>query len=160
MLANEKHKATFMAPIGVGLALFVAEMVGVYYTGGSLNPARSFGPCVISGVWDQEHWIYCKSRVPPLSYFFCAMLRCSEGVGPSAGAILAWAFYKFIKVRLPLDDIFLLLLTCVPLLRRSSNTKWPIRVKNRAVKRKPPPKQPMSRPRRLKSRARRILYER
>jgi aquaporin related protein len=60
MLANEKHKATFMAPIGIGLALFIAEMVGVYYTGGSLNPARSFGPCVVSGVWDQEHWIYCK----------------------------------------------------------------------------------------------------
>lgn len=59
MLANEKHKATFMAPIGIGLALFIAEMVGVYYTGGSLNPARSFGPCVISGVWDNEHWIYC-----------------------------------------------------------------------------------------------------
>ena len=37
MLANEKHKATFMAPIGIGLALFIAEMIGVYYTGGSLN---------------------------------------------------------------------------------------------------------------------------
>lgn len=60
MLANEKHKATFMAPVGIGLALFVAELIGVYYTGGSLNPARSFGPCVISGVWDEEHWIYCE----------------------------------------------------------------------------------------------------
>ncbi|EME45449.1 hypothetical protein DOTSEDRAFT_170860 [Dothistroma septosporum NZE10] len=78
MLANEKHKATFMAPIGIGMALFVAEMVGVYYTGGSLNPARSFGPCVISGVWDQEHWIY--------------------WVGPTLGAILAWGFYRFIKM--------------------------------------------------------------
>lgn len=60
MLANEKHKATFMAPVGIGLALFVAELIGVYYTGGSLNPARSFGPCVVSGVWDPEHWIYCE----------------------------------------------------------------------------------------------------
>lgn len=34
---------------------------GVYYTGGSLNPARSLGPCVITGIFDQEHWIYCKS---------------------------------------------------------------------------------------------------
>ena len=34
MLAKEKHKATFMAPIGIGMALFVAELVGVYYTGG------------------------------------------------------------------------------------------------------------------------------
>ena len=34
MLAKEKHRATFMAPIGIGLTLFVAELVGVYYTGG------------------------------------------------------------------------------------------------------------------------------
>jgi aquaporin related protein len=60
MLAKEKHKATFIAPVGIGLALFIAEMVGVFYTGGSLNPARSFGPCVVSGDFDKEHWIYCK----------------------------------------------------------------------------------------------------
>jgi glycerol uptake facilitator-like aquaporin len=45
-LAAEKHKATFIAPVGIGIALFMAEMWGVYYTGGSLNPARSFGPSV------------------------------------------------------------------------------------------------------------------
>ncbi|KAK6425420.1 hypothetical protein LTR81_002103 [Elasticomyces elasticus] len=78
MLAKEKHKATFMAPVGIGLALFVAELVGVYYTGGSLNPARSFGPCVVTGTFDNEHWIY--------------------WVGPAAGAIVAVAFYKFIKI--------------------------------------------------------------
>jgi aquaporin related protein len=64
--------------VGIGLALFIAELVGVYYTGGSLNPARSFGPCVVTGVFDQEHWIY--------------------WVGPGIGAILAVAFYKFIKI--------------------------------------------------------------
>lgn len=63
MLAKEKHKATFMAPIGIGMALFIAELVGVYYTGGSLNPARSFGPCVVTGHFDSEHWIYCKCTV-------------------------------------------------------------------------------------------------
>src|SRR4051812_16915942 len=60
MLAKEKHKATFIAPVGIGLALFIAEMVGVFYTGGSLNPARSFGPCVVTGIFDREHWIYCE----------------------------------------------------------------------------------------------------
>ena len=64
MLAKEKHKATFIAPVGIGLALFIAEMVGVYYTGGSLNPARSFGPCVVTGVFDKDHWIYCRSLLP------------------------------------------------------------------------------------------------
>lgn len=61
MLAKEKHKATFIAPVGIGLALFISEMVGVYYTGGSLNPARSFGPCAVTGIFDHEHWIYCKA---------------------------------------------------------------------------------------------------
>lgn len=78
MLAKEKHKATFMAPVGIGLALFIGELVGVFYTGGSLNPARSFGPCVVTGIWDKEHWIY--------------------WVGPAAGAIMAVGFYRFIKM--------------------------------------------------------------
>ncbi|KAB2099509.1 hypothetical protein AG0111_0g12349 [Alternaria gaisen] len=78
MLAKEKHKATFIAPVGIGLALFIAELVGVYYTGGSLNPARSFGPCVVTGVFDTEHWIY--------------------WVGPAVGAIIAVVFYQFIKI--------------------------------------------------------------
>ena len=60
MLAKEKHNATFIAPVGIGLALFIAELVGVFYTGGSLNPARSLGPCVVTGTFDKEHWIYCK----------------------------------------------------------------------------------------------------
>ena len=34
MLAAEKHKGTFIAPIGIGLALFIAELAGVFYTGG------------------------------------------------------------------------------------------------------------------------------
>lgn len=65
MLAKEKHKATFIAPVGIGLALFITEMVGVYYTGGSLNPARSFGPCVVTGIFDKDHWVYCTS------FFLC-----------------------------------------------------------------------------------------
>jgi MIP family channel proteins len=77
MLAKEKHRATFIAPVGIGLSLFIAEMVGVQFTGGSLNPARSFGPCVVTLTFDEEHWIY--------------------WVGPLIGALLAIAFYHFIK---------------------------------------------------------------
>ena len=29
MLAAEKHKGTFLAPIGIGLALFIAELSGM-----------------------------------------------------------------------------------------------------------------------------------
>ncbi|KAF2161035.1 hypothetical protein M409DRAFT_70101 [Zasmidium cellare ATCC 36951] len=78
MLAKEKHKATHLAPIGIGMCLFIAEIVGVFFTGGSLNPARSFGPCVVAGKFDAEHWIY--------------------WVGPCCGTLVAYAFYRFIKI--------------------------------------------------------------
>ncbi|KAK5114681.1 hypothetical protein LTR62_002254 [Meristemomyces frigidus] len=77
MLAAEKHKSTFIAPVGIGLSLFIAELVGVYFTGGSLNPARSLGPAVVIASFHSYHWIY--------------------WVGPMLGALLAAAFYKFIK---------------------------------------------------------------
>lgn len=77
MLAAEKHKATYLAPIGIGLTLFACEMFGVLWTGGSLNPARSFGPAVVLGHFDSYHWIY--------------------WVGPFLGAILAVAFYLALK---------------------------------------------------------------
>ncbi|KAL1634843.1 hypothetical protein SLS58_010526 [Diplodia intermedia] len=78
MLAKEKHKATFIAPVGIGLALFIAELCGVYYTGGSLNPARSIGPCIVTNTWDSTHWIY--------------------WLGPAIGCAFAIGFYKFIKI--------------------------------------------------------------
>lgn len=56
MLAAEKHKGTFIAPVGIGLSLFVTELVGVYFTGGSLNPARSFGPAVVNRNFNGYHW--------------------------------------------------------------------------------------------------------
>ncbi|CAG8951861.1 hypothetical protein HYFRA_00005665 [Hymenoscyphus fraxineus] len=77
MLAAEKHKGTFIAPIGIGLSLFIAELTGVYFTGGSVNPARSFGPSVVERSFSTYHWIY--------------------WVGPILGALLASGFYKFIK---------------------------------------------------------------
>lgn len=57
-LAAEKFKGTFVAPIGFGLALFVAMLAGTYYTGAGLNPARSFGLCVTQTSFPGYHWIY------------------------------------------------------------------------------------------------------
>jgi aquaporin related protein len=44
-------------PMYIGMALFVAELCSAFFTGGSLNPARSFGPCVVVG-FTGYHWIY------------------------------------------------------------------------------------------------------
>ncbi|KAF7918491.1 uncharacterized protein EAE98_009734 [Botrytis deweyae] len=76
MLAAEKTKVTFVAPVGIGLSLFVAELMGVAWTGGALNPARAFGAEVIGG-FRGYHWIY--------------------WLGPFMGAVLAAGFYKVIK---------------------------------------------------------------
>ena len=78
MLAREKHRGTFIAPVGIGLALFIAELVGVFYTGGSLNPARSIGPSIVANTYSDEDWIY--------------------WVGPGMGAVFAVVFYGFIKM--------------------------------------------------------------
>ncbi len=96
-MAAEKHKATFMAPVAIGLALLVAELAGtllfrgvgapmtpcsltltgVFFTGGSLNPARSFGPAVANAQFKGYHWIY--------------------WLGPMLGAAVAGGYYKFAK---------------------------------------------------------------
>lgn len=78
MLAVEKHRATFLAPVGIGIALFIGHMVGIYFTGAGLNPARSLGPAVVERSFPGYHWIY--------------------WIGPGLGAMLATAFYKLLIV--------------------------------------------------------------
>ncbi|KAL2850691.1 aquaporin-like protein [Aspergillus pseudoustus] len=78
MIAVVKHKSTFLAPVAIGLTFFVTEMIGDYYTGGSLNPARSLGPDVINRTFPGYHWIY--------------------WVGPLLGSLLACGFYYFLRM--------------------------------------------------------------
>jgi hypothetical protein len=78
MLAKEKHQATFIAPIGMGLSLFTGELVAVFYTGGSFNPTRSFGPAAVTHEFLSDHWIY--------------------WVAPLLGSLLAFAFYHLMEV--------------------------------------------------------------
>ncbi len=57
----------------IGLTVTIDILVGGPFTGASLNPARSFGPALVSGMW-ANHWIY--------------------WVGPLAGGALAGALYS------------------------------------------------------------------
>ena len=45
------------APIAIGLAVTLIHLVGVPFTGASVNPARSFGPALVENTWD-DFWIY------------------------------------------------------------------------------------------------------
>ncbi|CCX05534.1 Similar to Aquaporin-1; acc. no. P0CD92 [Pyronema omphalodes CBS 100304] len=78
MLAAEKHRATFLAPIGIGIIFFVIELVSVRFTGGSANPTRSFGPAVAARKFEDDQWIY--------------------WVGPAIGAAAAAGFYRCMKM--------------------------------------------------------------
>lgn len=78
LLAAEKSKTTFLAPVGIGLALFITQLVGVYYTGASVNPCRTLGPDVVIRSFPGYTWIYY--------------------VGPILGTLLAAGFYKLMKV--------------------------------------------------------------
>ena len=41
----------------IGGMVFLLHLVGVPLTGASMNPARTFGPALISGFWE-FHWLY------------------------------------------------------------------------------------------------------
>ncbi|PWN31406.1 aquaporin-like protein [Meira miltonrushii] len=71
LLAVEKHRATFIAPVGIGLALFAIHLFLLPWTGCAVNPSRAFGPAVISGHFPGIHWIY---WIAPLSGSISAVI--------------------------------------------------------------------------------------
>ncbi|TMB69112.1 MAG: aquaporin [Chloroflexi bacterium] len=67
-----------LAPIAIGLAVLIDHFVGVPLTGASMNPARSFGPALVSNSWD-DHWVY--------------------WIGPLTGGALAGLLYHFVYLK-------------------------------------------------------------
>eukprot|EP01018_Ginkgo_biloba_P019188 Gb_32536 [translate_table: standard] len=67
-----------LAPLPIGIAVFMVHLATIPITGTGINPARSFGAAVIYGhrkSWD-DHWIF--------------------WVGPFAGAAAAAAYHQYI----------------------------------------------------------------
>lgn len=77
MLAVEKHRATYLAPVGIGLTLFVLHLLMVAWTGCSVNPARTLGPAVVAGNFFGDQWIY--------------------WVAPLCGGVLSVLYFQLLK---------------------------------------------------------------
>ncbi|KAJ3076364.1 hypothetical protein HDU98_003946 [Podochytrium sp. JEL0797] len=75
-LAVEKSKVTFFAPMQIGVYVFICHIISIPYTNTSINPARSFGAAVVSGIWT-NHWIF--------------------WIAPLCGGALAGGIYRFYK---------------------------------------------------------------
>ena len=72
---TRRNDLTGSFPLQIGFAVVVGGLFGGKFTGGSMNPARSFGPALVTGIWD-NHWIY--------------------WLGPITGALIAGFVYQFV----------------------------------------------------------------
>lgn len=60
--SGKEHRG-YEIPLSIGLSVFVCHIVGIPFTGCSMNPARSFGPALISNSW-KHHWVYWVGPIP------------------------------------------------------------------------------------------------
>ncbi|NXB06143.1 AQP5 protein, partial [Cnemophilus loriae] len=77
--STDNRRSGISSPaLSIGLSVTVGHLVGIYFTGCSMNPARSFGPAVITRRFSPAHWVF--------------------WVGPILGACLASLLYFYILV--------------------------------------------------------------
>ena len=76
-VATGSHVKATPAAIVIGAAVAVGALWGGPVSGASMNPARSFGPALISGTWD-HHWVY--------------------WMGPVLGAVLGGLAYRIMEM--------------------------------------------------------------
>ncbi|XP_056279939.1 aquaporin-4 [Pseudoliparis swirei] len=77
--------------LAVGLAHTAGVLIGARFSGGSMNPARSLGPAIVTGFWE-NHWVY--------------------WIGPVFGAMLGGVSHEFLFARSASRQKLVACLTC------------------------------------------------
>ena len=77
-VATDTRAVGQLAAIAIGGTVALDALWGGPVSGASMNPARSFGPALVAGLW-QNHWIY--------------------WLGPLVGAILGAALYQVLRFK-------------------------------------------------------------
>nr|QKE23065.1 aquaporin 14 [Amphiprion ocellaris] len=77
--------------LAIGLAHSAGVLIGARFSGASMNPARSLGPAIITGFWE-NHWVY--------------------WIGPVLGAVLAGVSHEFFFARSASRQKLVACLTC------------------------------------------------
>jgi MIP family channel proteins len=75
-VATDRRSIPGFAGLAIGLAVAMGALMGGPITGASMNPARSLGPAIATGVWS-AHWLYwtapiCGAVLGGLTYQFVA----------------------------------------------------------------------------------------
>ncbi|XP_068937423.1 aquaporin-2-like [Petaurus breviceps papuanus] len=71
---QQQRETSGLGSLAVGFSVTAGTLAAGTFSGGSMNPARSLGPAVVTGIWD-DHWAY--------------------WMGPILGAILAGLSFEF-----------------------------------------------------------------
>jgi aquaporin NIP len=75
-VATDSRAAGQLAALAIGATVALDALWGGPISGASMNPARSFGPALLAGVW-RDQWVY--------------------WLGPVIGAVLGAAVYQFLR---------------------------------------------------------------
>lgn len=75
-VATDTRAVGQLAALSIGGTVALDALWGGPISGASMNPARSFGPALVGGVW-RDHWVY--------------------WIGPFAGAIIGALLYQWLR---------------------------------------------------------------